>query len=295
MPVRHVAILLLAVVVTSWSGPLVRLASDADPMAIAFWRTMIATSVLLPVALSRRKGEIVGLARKDWLLSALAALFLALHFATWIASIDLTTIASSVLLVTSVPVWVAMASVAMGQRLPLIGWIGIALGIVGGGVVTLAGAVRSESATTGNLLAIAGAITAAGYLLVGGRLRQRLSIFPYTGIVYGLCAAILGLFAILRGVELVGLGTAAWLAIIGIGIGPQLVGHTSYNYLLEHVETWKVSAAVLGEPVGSTIIAVFLFNEIPGVAVLPGGLLLLLGIWLALSARERLPAVHPVE
>jgi drug/metabolite transporter (DMT)-like permease len=287
VPTRTIALLIAAVAAVSWSGPLVRLAGEAPPLMIAFWRTALATAVLAPLALARHRQEISQLTRRDLIQMLAAGAFLALHFATWIASINLTTIASSVLLVSSTPLFVAAASAAIGERLPRAGWVGMAVAV--GGVVLVAGADLAEIATAGrgNLLALAGAVTGAGYLFMGRQVRRRRSLLVYASGVYGICCLAVLAGAILTGNDLVGYPVETWLIVAAIGVGPQLIGHTAFNFLLQEVEASRVTAAILGEPLGSALIAVALFGEVPSWWVLPGAVLLLGGVGVVLRSGGR--------
>lgn len=281
-------LLLLAfgILVVSWAGPLIRLATEAPPLAIAFWRTAIASAVLLPLALARQRPDLAAVRPRAGMF-ALSGAFLALHFASWIASIDLTTVAASVLLVTSAPIWVALASVFMGEGLPARGWLGIALAVGGAAIVTGAGAGAGTTSMVGNLLALGGALAASGYLILGRRLRPTTPILSYAAVVYGCASALLLVSALVLRVPLGGYSLNTWLAIIALGVGPQLIGHTIFNFLLDDMEAWKVAAAIMGEPVGSAVIAVLLFREVPPPLVVPGGLVLLFGIALTVGAGSR--------
>lgn len=219
--------------------------------------------------------------------------FLALHFGTWITSVNLTTVASAALLVNATPVFVALGSVVLGERLAVRAWGGIAVAIAGGALVAGADLSSIASAAAGNMLALAGAVTVAGYLLVGRSVRRRVPILVYATVVYGACAVFLLATAVASGAPLWGYGAATWLSILGITVGPQLLGHTTFNFLLENIEATKVTIAIMGEPVGSALIAAVLFAEIPGWLVLPGGVLLLAGIALVVGARGR-PEPAPV-
>ena len=284
---RRVLLLLLAVAAASWSGPLSRIATEASPLAISFWRTAIASAVLLPLLLLKTREEWTDISRRDGALLFGSATLLALHFVTWIASVDLTTVASSVLLVTSGPVWLALVAGLMGERLSAQGWIGIAIAIGGGALVAFApkaAETASTNAIAGNALALAGGITVAGYLMIGRVMRPRVSLLLYVGGVYAICAAVLLVAALLTRTPLLGFESRTWIAILAIAAGPQLTAHTILNFLLRDMEAWKVAAVPLGEPIGSSIIAVFVFSEVPPALVIPGGILLLIGVWLSLTA-----------
>ena len=216
--------------------------------------------------------------------------FLALHFASWITSVNLTTVASSVLLVTTTPIFVAAASALIGERVRGRAWVGIAVAI-GGTVLVAAGDIgHVRTAAAGNALALAGAFTVAGYLLIGRVIRPRLSILTYATVVYGSCALLIFVATLVTRTPLVGFPGKRWLVIAGIVAGPQLLGHTTFNYLLERIEAAKVTVAAMAEPIGATLIAALLFGEVPGVLVFPGGVLLLVGIAIVVTSRSHIEA-----
>lgn len=283
----RIALLAGAIVAVSWSAPLVRLADGAPPLAIAFWRTAIASLVLAPPVLLRRRAEMRSLDRKDVAAMLLAGGMLAAHFATWIASISLTTVASSALLVSTTPVFVAIAGYLFAERAGRWGWIGIAIAMVGAALVASADLDRLETSGRGNLLALLGAIAGAGYLTVGRRIRIRRSVLTYAFLVYFSCAAVLLAAALLTRTVLVGFSLETWLVILAIAAGPQLFAHTSLNYLLEKLEATKITVAILAEPLGATLIAFVLFDELPGPLAIPGAILVLIGIGLVLGRASR--------
>lgn len=285
-------LLVIGVAALSWSGPLVRLATEAPPLTIAFWRTGIATAILAPIALARHRDEIKRLDPGDLLALGASAGLLALHFATWIASIDLTTVASSVLLVNSQPVFVALAAGLLGERVTGRTWAGIAVAVAGASLVAGGDFAASATAGLGAVLAIAGAVAEAGYWMIGRHLRKRLSLITYVVMVYGVCAVFLLIAALTTRAPLTGFRPETWLALVAIVAGPQLLGHTTFNFLLGKLEATKVVVAILGEPAGAALIAALLFGEIPRATIVPGGILLVAGISIVLPVRER-PEVAP--
>lgn len=293
MRARRTALLVLAVAAVSCSAPLVRVATDAPPLVIGFWRTFIASAVLAPFALARHGGEISRLGRRDLAALAAAGVLLAVHFATWIASVDLTTVASSVLLVNAQPVFVAALSGLMGEPLVGRGWVGIAVAVAGGGLVAAGDVSASARSGLGDALAAAGALSAAGYLLSGRRLRTRLSLLTYVVAVYGACSAMLLAGIVAAKLSPFGYSGRTWLAILAIAAFPQLLGHTLFNYMLRRLEAAKVSVAITGETVGSALIAAWAFGEVPGALFLPGAVLLLAGVGLVLTSGGRLARAGP--
>lgn len=239
---------------------------------------------------------------RDWLLAAAAGVFLALHFATWIASLEYTSVASSVALVTTNPIWIGIASwLAFRERLSGSILLGIMLAMAGGAVIFLADAgegATGRSPVLGNALALAGSLAIGGYLLIGRGLRRAISLIPYIAVVYGAAALCLLVIAAVAGAPLSGFSTSTWLMLFALAVGPQVLGHSSLNWALRYLSATVVAVAILGEPIGSTLLAWTLLDEAIGWAKLAGMALLLAGVFLAAragqeavahAARKRLP------
>ncbi|MFN2525995.1 MAG: DMT family transporter [Actinomycetota bacterium] len=279
---RAWAILGIGVLAASSSAVLIRFAEDAEPLAIAFWRCTAGAALLAPLAIA--KGRIPG---RDLFLPALAGAFLAFHFATWISSLDHTTVAASVLLVSTTPVFVGLVSHVAGQRLGPFGWAGIAVALAGTAVI--AGDL-SGARLFGNLLALAGAVGGAGYFLAGERARRFMGIAAYSAVAYGTAALVLAGAVVARDVSLSGYNPATWAALVGLIVGPQLLGHTLINFALGDIDATTVTVAIMAEPVIAIALAYALLSEVPTRVVYPGGVAILLGIYLVSRVR-RLPAV----
>ncbi len=278
----------LGVLAVSWAAIFVRLA-DAAPLAVAAWRLTIASVPLLAVNALRRAPPVP---RADLPTLALAGVALALHFGTWISSLALTTVASSVAIVTTQPVWVALLSALWLKERPrpltLVG-MGVALA----GSVAIAGTDfgTSPRALWGDALALAGAVFAAVYLVIGRRVRERVELTRYIGVVYPVAAVGLLATAALAGVPLHGYPAKTWLFLAALALVPQLVGHSLLNWALKHTSAGLVSIAILGEPVFSTLLAVPLLGETPGPARVAGGVVVLVGVALAVRGESKpLPA-----
>jgi drug/metabolite transporter (DMT)-like permease len=284
---RHAALLVVGVLAVSSSSVLVRVA-DAPAFAIAFYRSAMAAAVLMPIALVRYRDDLRAIARDGrWRLSMLAGVFLALHFATWIPSVSLTSVAASVVLVTSSPLWVAVLGRFIGERPSRRTIAGIVVALVGTLVISggdLGGAGR---ALGGDILALLGAVFAAAYVLTGRYLRRATRLVPYTALVYSTAAAVLAVVMLATGTAFSGYPSRTWLVLVAITVGPQFLGHTTFNYLLGHVRAQVVAVAVMAEPVGATILAFAVLGEIPEVATLAGGVLILAGVYLAVAASAR--------
>lgn len=295
MSPRNIALLVLGVVAVSFSAPLVRLAA-APALAIALYRTAFATGLLLPLALHRHRAELRTLTRRDLFLLVGAGVLLALHFATWISSLSFTTVAASAVLVTMQVVFVAAGGwLFFRERIPRAGAVGIALALAGSIVISGGDFGVSTRAFLGDLLALAGAVFAAGYLLAGRVLRQRFSLLAYAVVVYGSCAALLVPAMLVSGVEFAGFPAVTWLYLLCIAVGPQILGHTTFNFLLRDVDATVVAVAIMGEPIGASLLALALFAEVPPLTAIVGGALVLAGIYVAITAQTRRSIPAPVE
>jgi drug/metabolite transporter (DMT)-like permease len=283
------------VAAVSTSAPLIRLA-DAPPLAVALYRNLFAALALFPFALIRHRAELAALDRRRWGGLALAGGFLAIHFAAWIPSVGLTTVAASTALVNSQSIWAAVgARVVLGERVRRAAFVGIAVALAGAVVISGADFALSPRAFAGDMLAVVGAVSAAGYLLTGRRLRQRLSLVAYAFVVYAVCSLLLLIAALVVGTPLTGFEPEVWLLFVLMAAGPQILGHTVFNYLLRDVEATVVAVAVMAEPVGASLLALALFGEVPPVSAVIGGAVILAGIYLAVTAQARRPAEAPVE
>ena len=278
-------LLAVGVVGASISAILIVYAQEAHPLAISFWRCAAGAAVLAPFA----PRAVSKMTARQFRLPAAAGVFLALHFATWITSLELTTVAASVLLVTSSPAFVAViAWWLLKERLQGIAWVGIVATIVGAGLV--AGGNLSGSALSGNMLALIGAVTVGGYMLAGQESRRQLGIIEYSVITYGVAALVLLPACLVVGADLGGYESQTWWALAGLLIGPQLLGHTVLNFVVKDFGATTVAVAVMAEPLIAAVLAFMLFGEVPSVLAYPGGAAILLGIYLV-STRRKPPRV----
>lgn len=281
--------LVFGILAVSTASTFVRFAQAGAPsLVIAAGRLGIATLVLAPWALTRYGAALRSLSRRDLALGLLAGIFLALHFATWITSLEHTSVVSSVVIVTTSPLWVALLSpLVLRERLSRATVIGIALALTGGVVVGLAGPAGAggggahPKALLGDFLALVGAWMMAGYLLVGRRLRERLPLVPYVFVVYGMAAIVLLGACVVTGQGAAGLPRDTWLWIALLALVPQLLGHSTFNWALAHLPAAVVSVGLLGEPVGSAILAYIFLAEAPRPLEVGGAVLILAGIVVA--------------
>ena len=288
MPYFRVILALCAsVAIISSASILIKLA-DAPVLIIAAYRLGIAALVLLPLAFTLRRERLRALRRRDWLVAAVAGSFLGLHFIAWIASLEYTSVASSVVLVTINPIFVGLGMVVIfRERLhPLLVW-GIALSVTGGILIGYSDFQVEGQALLGDALALLGAVFHSAYLLLGQRLRRRLDLLPYITAVYGMAALLVLAAALVTQQPFTGYAPATYLVMVLLALGPQLLGHTAYNWTLRYVSAAVVAVAILGEPVGASILAYFILDERLTLLQVGGGALVLLGIYLALRTQKR--------
>jgi drug/metabolite transporter (DMT)-like permease len=282
----------IAVVGISMSGPLTALVT-APVLAIAVWRNAAGAAALLPVLLSRERATLRGLRVRELGSSALAGLFLAGHFAAWLPSLSMTTVAASIALVTTTPIWTALIVRLSGVRLPAVVWWGLVLAVVGAALIAGVDVTVSLRALAGDGLATLGAICASGYVLAGARARRRLTTSGYTVVCYSVCALVLAVAALVVRVPLAGFSLRDWLLIAAITVCAQLLGHTLLNLVLSSVGPTVVSLAVLLEVPGSLVVALVLLGQLPPLLALPGMAAVVAGV--ALVVRGSRPAEVPAE
>ena len=286
--------LLIGVLGVSLSAPLTALLA-APALALGFWRTALGAAFLLPGAALRRGAEFRALRPALIGRCALAGAFLAAHFGTWIPSITLTSVSTATALVCTTPIWTALAAAIAGQRMPRAAWIGLLLAFAGTGVIAGVDVTVSAEAVLGDALALAGGIFAAGYVLVGARVREHISTTTYAICCYGVCALLLGAIALVAGVPLTGFEVRDWLLILAITVAAQLVGHTVFNLVVSEVGPTVVGLVLLLEVPGAALFALILVGQAPPALALPGLALVVLGVALVVRAGDHRPKVAVPE
>jgi drug/metabolite transporter (DMT)-like permease len=273
------------------------LAAGAPALVVAACRLTIASLVLAPVALTCRRAELRSLTQRELALALLSGIFLAIHFAAWISSLTVTTVASSVVLVSTTPLWVALLA-PFTIKEPVSRWVlaGMLLALVGGSIVGLSdscawslgrlscpdlGEFIRGKAFVADLLALLGALMAAGYLIIGRSLRLKISLISYIFVVYSMAAVVLIVILFAVGLSPFGYPPITYLWFLLLALVPQLLGHSTFNWALGYLSTAYVSIAMLGEPIGSTLLAYIFLQESPGLLKVFGAILILAGIYLA--------------
>ena len=290
-PLRAYAVIVLAVVATSSAAILIRfaLAENMPPLLIAGSRLAVATLALTPLALGRHRQRIARLTRREVALIAASGLCLAAHFTAWVSSLQYTTVLVSVVIVSTGPIWVAIMEVAFLRiHLSRLVVAGLLVALAGGALIGIplgGGAALAEAeliaTVTGAILAWLGALSVSVYMLIGRMLRAQLPVIPYVWLVYGTASIAAALVMLIRGTPLLGYRLEGYLILLAMGLVPQLLGHSSLNYLLAYFPAALVSMFSQLEPIGSAVLALFLFRELPPQQQVAGSLLILVGVVLA--------------
>jgi len=298
-PIRAYAVIVVAIVATSSAAILIRLALDENmpPLLIAGARLLIATAALTPIVLRRYRARVRRLSRAELALVALAGLCLAIHFTAWVTSLQYTTVLVSVVIVSTGPIWVAIMEVIFLRirlsRLVVLGLLvalsgGVIIGIPLDGPLGAAPAIESVSDTlTGGSLALIGALSVSVYMLIGRRLRTTLPVIPYVWLVYGIASICALVVMAVTSTPLAGFRAQGYLVLLAMGLVPQLLGHSSLNYLLEYFHAALVSMFTQLEPIGSAILAVLVFGELPPAKQIAGSIVILIGVLLASRGEIR--------
>lgn len=279
----------VAVTGVSASGPLIA-AMSVPALAIAFWRNLLASAVLVPIALVRHRPELRALGRREIKLLLLAGLLLAAHFAFWIPSVRLTGVASSTTLVASQPIWSALIARRQGYEIPRGAWVGIWLAVLGVAFVSGIDLSVSRDAVVGDVMAVVGGALAAGYVSAGAAARRTISTTVYTATCYATTSVLLLPLCLVLGSSLAGYSSGDWWKLVAITVLAQLLGHSVFNRVLKTTSPTVVSLSILFEGPGAALMAAVFLAQYPRLAQLPGLLLLLVGVTVVIrSAQPRRP------
>jgi drug/metabolite transporter (DMT)-like permease len=292
MAARHYLILTVGIIAVSFAAIFIRLA-DAPPLVIATYRMAIASAVLIPFGLAKSRGVRKRLSRSDIFLIALSSIVLALHFALWITSLSYTSIASSVVIVTSNPVFVAVISYFLWQeRLNRMAIAGIAIALGGVVLINYGGFMAGTQAVWGDLMALAAAIFVGIYLIIGRQLRSRISLLPYLATIYSGATIVLLLVTLFSGYSLFGYSGNTYAMFFLLALIPQLIGHSSLNLAVRLMPATLVSVAILGEPVIAIALGYIILGEGVTVTETLGSLITLGGILMVMLYRPKLEIIE---
>ncbi len=279
-------LLLIGIIAVSTASIFIKLC-DAPVLIIATYRMVLAPLVLMPFACYQRIWRGWGRNELGW--SLLSGLFLSLHFAFWIASLKYTSVASSVVLVTTHPVFVGIGAwLFLKERIRLNLIFGIGLSVLGSGLISYGDRSLSNEALMGDGLALLGAIAASGYLLVGRKMRKDRDLISYIFPVYSTAGLILILLALIFQKPFFGYSSSTYFFLLLLALVPQLIGHTTFNWALKYLPATVVAISVLGEPIGSTLLAYFILAEGLTIWKVIGGISIFSGILIALEKPFRL-------
>ena len=270
---------------------------EAPSLSIAAYRMGIAFVVVLIPTLIKHRRELRSLNYRDFGLAATSGFFLALHFATWVYSLEFTSVAISVVMVNTSPLWVGLLTPLLTrERLVSATMIGIAVSVIGASAIGWG--LDSDGDSSGNLigggLATVGAGGLAVYLLIGRELRRRHSLGVYVTVCYGTAALYLSVAALFTGQQITGFTPSTWWFLIGLALVSQILGHTTHNWALRFFSASMVAVVLLGEPIFSTLFAYLLFHESLSPIQLGGAALILIGIYIAARAEKAYLAI-PAE
>ncbi len=290
--------LFFGILSVSTASIFIRFAQNQAPsIVIAAFRLSIASLLIAPFAYFHYKKQLFNITKKELTFLILSGFFLAIHFAAWITSLETTSIASSVVLVTTTPLWVALLSpLFLKEKNNTTIWVGLILAFLGSSLVAfshqcsfsvdkiiacnIAGFSFDKNSLLGNSLALIGAWMAAGYLMVGRKVRSTIPVLKYIFFVYTFSAIFLLIMVFFTGQTMIGYSGQTYLWMILLGLIPQLLGHSIFNWALGHLPAAFVSIALIGEPIGTIILAFLFLKEVPNFLEILGGLLILGGIFL---------------
>lgn len=295
-PRGDLLLLPVGILAVSASGPLIA-AAAAPALALAFWRNALAVLATGPFALARHVGELRALHRRELLLALLAGVLLAAHFATWVPSLRLTSVASATAIAAAQPVWTVLMARALGHAVPARTWTGIALALAGVVVLTGVDVSLDAASLAGDVLALLGGILASAYTVAGAEVRRTVSTTVYTTLCYATAGVVLLAACLATGEALTGYDGTTWAQLVALTVGPQLLGHSLFNRLLRTSGPTLVSLAVLLEVPGAALLAALFLGQTPPLSAVPAAVLLLAGLAVVVSGRDEddEPVAVPVE
>ncbi len=293
---RPYILLLVGVLSVSFAAIFIRLA-EAPPLVIAASRLVLAAAVIVPLAAARKHLTFKTLTRRDFTFIVLSSLFLALHFALWITSLSYTSIASSVVLVTAHPAFVAVLSYLLwAESIGKFAKLGIAVAIAGVVIINYGQFSFESEALLGNVMALAAGLAAGAYLLIGRQVRERVNIWNYLALVYSGAGILLLFLALAAGYNFTGYSSTTYIMFLLLALVPQLIGHTTINMAVRLIPATIVSTSILGEPVGAIILGVFILGEYPVLNEILGAAVILFGIFMVIRyGSQKRAAVKTAE
>lgn len=288
LPVSPLLFMLVGVLAVSFSAIIIKW-STAPAAILGLYRLVFTFLLLGPFLLTKgARAELRGMSLRTWLLVALSGVFLAFHFIFWIGSLKYTTVASSTILITLQPIFVmVMAYFTLKERTSWQAWAGAGIAIFGSTFIGWGDLQISGMALWGDLLSLLGTFVVSGYLVIGQYLRGAMSSMVYSLLVYVFAIIVMFFYCIGEGYSLVDYSGREWLLFVLLAVIPTVFGHTLFNWLLKYVSAAAISMAILGEPIGATILAYLLLGEAVTWAQWVGGGIIMSGIWLFLATQKK--------
>lgn len=288
---RPYLFLILGVIAISFAAIFIRLA-EAPPLVIATYRLTIAVVLLIPFTLRKSVYTLRSIQKRDLMLVVLSGVLIAVHFWLWISSLQYTSIASSVVLVTSHPAFVAALSYFLWrQKLTRSLIIGIIVVVIGVVIINLGSFNFSSQAMLGNALALTAGLAMGGYLVIGHHLRKRIDLMSYITAVYSVSALLILFATVFSGYSLMNYSGYTYVMLILLAVVPQLIGHSSLNLAVRSLPAIVVSVAILGEPVGATILGIVMLDELPSITEIIGGIIVIFGIIYVIRKNRQVASI----
>ncbi len=282
---------ILGVTAVSFAAIFIRMC-QAPPLAVAFYRMTLAAVMLLPFMAWRGWSQLAGLSRALLMRVLLAGLFLGLHMGTWVTSLYYTSVASSMILVSTQSIFAVLLShFAIKERVSRIVLLAVSIALLGSVIIGGGDLQVGRQSLIGDGLALVGGFLAAAYMVTGRRVRRELPLLPYVFLVYSSAAALLGIGCLATGTRMWGYPAETFLWLILLALVPTHLGHTLFNWALRYLPAYVISISLLGEPIGSTTLAYFVFGESPPALTFLGGALVLAGVYLVIRDQGRKAAV----
>ncbi len=294
LPVPPLVFLIVGVLAVSFSAILIKW-SQAPAAVLGLYRLVFTFLLLGPFLLTKEaRREMRALRLRTWGAIALSGLFLGLHFIFWIGSLQYTTVASSTILITLQPIFVmVIAYFTLNERTAWQAWVGASIALIGSALIGIGDFQISGGALWGDLLSLLGTLVVSGYLVIGQHLRGQMSSMVYSLLVYIFAIVVMFFYCLWEGYSLVGYSGKEWFLFVLLAIVPTIFGHTLFNWLLKYVNAATISMAILGEPIGASLLAYLLLGESISSAQWVGGAIILSGIWLFLRTEKRAATAVP--
>jgi drug/metabolite transporter (DMT)-like permease len=287
-PFNPKAAVVIGVIAVSTSAILVKLAGDAPAGIIAFYRLFLAVLIMAPFIIAKHLDEIKAISQKDWILAIVSGVLLALHFILWFESLNFTSVASSVVLVTLQPIFAFIGTYFFfGERFSVAATISLFITLLGSFIISWGDFQMSGLALLGDILALLGAVTVTGYFLLGQQLRRTQSLMTYTFVVYGISSLVLFLYNVILSNPFFGYSGQYWGLFLALAIIPTFLGHTLFNWALKWMSTSTISMAIVFEPIGASILAYFILGEAVTSSQWLGGTIVIFGLFLFIMSTTR--------